>query len=95
MVQALTSEDKSIFGNPWRFDQWNITRQGQFITRYGAAKAAEFAKLAGSKVGATKPTIPGELIRTIIDKRTIIINRRSDGGPDGRGYDGDLPPGDT
>ena len=88
MVQALSSESKSLFGNPWRFDQWNITLQGSFIKRYGEAKAAEFAKLAGSKIGNTRPTIPGELTRVIIDKRTIIINRRggsTDGASGGTG----------
>lgn len=89
MVQALTSETKSIFGNPWRFDQWNITLQGRFVSRYGVEKAAEFAKLAGSKIGNTKPTIPGELVRTIIDNRTFIINRRGEsGGAQGTSGDG-------
>lgn len=95
MVQALLSEDKSVFGNPWRFDQWNITVQGKFVTRYGEAKAAEFAKLAGSKIGNTKPTIPGELCRVIEDNRTFIFNKRGSGvsvGGGGQGSSGSGPP---
>lgn len=93
--QALTSEAKSIFGNPWRHGQWNITTQGQFITRYGPAKADEFAKLAGSKVGSTRPTIPGELVRVIEDNRTFIFNKRGSNTTstgDGSGSSGDGPP---
>lgn len=95
--QALTSEAKSIFGNPWRHDQWNITTQGQFINRYGLPKAHEFAKLAGSKVGNTKPTIPGELTRVVEDNRTFIFNKRGgSGGGDtiivGAGSSGEGPP---
>jgi hypothetical protein len=94
MIQVLTSEAKSIFGNPWRPDQWNITTQGKFIARYGKAKADEFAKLAGSMVGATKPTIPSELTRVVHDNRTFIINKRigSTSGADGQGSSGEGSP---
>lgn len=85
MSQALTSEAKSIYGNPWRHDQWNITTQGKFVSRYGLPKAEEFAKLAGSKIGNTKPTIPGELSRVITDNRTYIFNRNETGGSGGGG----------
>lgn len=95
MAQALTSEAKSIFGNPWRFGQWNITTQGKFVARYGVDKATEFANLAGSKIGNTKPTIPGELTRVINDNRTFIINRRgSTSEIGGKGYTGIGPPGE-
>lgn len=40
--------------NPWKADQWNLTKQGQ-IVREDPAKADRLAKAAGSKVGALKP----------------------------------------
>jgi hypothetical protein len=41
--------------NPWG-QNWNLTRQGQYIREHGEGKAAELAARVGSKIGATKPT---------------------------------------
>jgi hypothetical protein len=41
--------------NPWG-QNWNLTRQGQYIREHGEAKGAELAARVGSKIGATKPT---------------------------------------
>jgi hypothetical protein len=41
--------------NPWRKENWNLTRQGEVVRALGVAKAGEIAKAAGSFVGATKP----------------------------------------
>lgn len=41
--------------NPWSAAGWNITAQGAYVTKHGAAKAAEAAASVGSKIGATKP----------------------------------------
>lgn len=43
--------------NPWSPEGWNITKQGQYVTQHGEAKAAEAAKSVGSKIGATKPPV--------------------------------------
>lgn len=89
MVQALHSEAKSIYGNPWREDQWNLTLQGKFVTRYGLAKAEEFAKLAGTKVGAgpKKPIRP--IIQNFLFNKTIVEETSG-----ARGYSGDGVPTD-
>lgn len=42
--------------NPWSEKGWNITKQGQVVKEHGLTKAQELARLAGSHVGATKPT---------------------------------------
>jgi hypothetical protein len=43
--------------NPWSAGGWNLTEQGKVIREHGMTKAQELAKLAGSSVGATKPTV--------------------------------------
>lgn len=75
MVKALSSEEKSIYGNPWRAEQWNITVQGAFVQRYGVAKANEFAKAAGVKVGDLRPHDPNKPIR-VVEVRNFLIGRR-------------------
>lgn len=47
-------------GNPWSAGAWNITAQGAYIKQHGAEKAAQAAESVGSKVGATKPTVPNK-----------------------------------
>lgn len=41
--------------NPWSSDHWNLTKQGEYIRQHGTEKAAQMAKLAGVKLGATGP----------------------------------------
>jgi hypothetical protein len=41
--------------NPWRADQWNMTRQGQ-ILRENRERAEQLAKQAGTTIGGPKPT---------------------------------------
>lgn len=41
--------------NPFTLENWNLTDQGQIIKSHGLEKAQEFAKSAGTFVGATKP----------------------------------------
>lgn len=44
-----------VGNNPWSKDHWNLTAQGKIVQEQGLDKAQQFAKAAGSKVGATKP----------------------------------------
>jgi hypothetical protein len=79
----------SKFGNPWAFETWNVTNQGQFLNLYGPAKAAEFAATAGSINGA-RPPDPRRIKRDV-----YIINKKigvsgSSGG--GTGSSGSGPP---
>lgn len=41
--------------NPWSAKAWSITNQGRFIREHGMEKANQYAKNAGSSVGATAP----------------------------------------
>jgi hypothetical protein len=40
--------------NPWRADQWNLTKQGQLF-KENPERAAQLAKAAGSSIGALPP----------------------------------------
>lgn len=40
--------------NPWRADQWNMTKQGQ-LYRENPARAAQLAQSAGTTIGGKKP----------------------------------------
>ena len=40
--------------NPWSKDHWNLTKQGQVMREKGSEKAAQLAKAAGSRIGATR-----------------------------------------
>lgn len=42
--------------NPWSAEHWNLTEQGKVIREHGMTKGEELARLAGSRIGATKPT---------------------------------------
>lgn len=42
-------------GNPWSREGWNVSRQGVLVRTLGVAKAAEIARAAGGRIGATRP----------------------------------------
>ncbi len=44
--------------NPWTHEHWSITEQMRFTTEHGELKAHEFARKAGSRIGATEPPPP-------------------------------------
>jgi hypothetical protein len=41
--------------NPWTRDNWNLTKQGEYIQKEGMAKAETMARAAGSTVNAVHP----------------------------------------
>jgi hypothetical protein len=41
--------------NPWSADGWNVTQQAKFYREHGPDKANQYAKAAGSAIGATSP----------------------------------------
>lgn len=41
--------------NPWTRDNWNLTKQSEYIQKEGAAKAEAMARAAGSTVNAVHP----------------------------------------
>lgn len=42
--------------NPWRADQWNMTKQGALV-KENPTRAAQLAASAGSRIGALRPTV--------------------------------------
>ena len=41
--------------NPWTADNWNLTKQSEYISKEGMAKAEIMAQVAGSSVTAIHP----------------------------------------
>lgn len=83
----------SAIGNPWSADQWNVTKQGEFLLRYGQRRAEQFAKEAGTTVGGAKPdgVGPKTIVKVLIQKR-VINQGGTGGGIIGAGSSGDGPP---
>lgn len=75
-----------VADNPWEPGLWNLTAQMRFVTEYGAAIADAFAKMAGTRVGATKP-LPLKLdpVKVLIQRRTFGTIGGSDSGTSGDG----------
>ena len=79
-----------VADNPWEADGWNLTMQGRFIAAHGMEIATAFAKVAGTKVGGLKPSLPKpDPIKVLIQKR--VIGSVSVGSNDS-GSSGDGPP---
>lgn len=88
--------DPAFIENPWSAQFWNLTRQGEYVKKYGVDRARRKAKEAGSIFGATKPPAA---VAAVINKHTVIVQRRFIGSaglpadtPLPRGYAGDGPP---
>lgn len=41
--------------NPWSYEGWNLTKQGQFLREHGAEKSKKAAEAAGTSVGGPRP----------------------------------------
>lgn len=50
--------------NPWSAAAWNLTRQGEYISKEGIAAAQAAADAAGSPLYATRPPQPQQPSRT-------------------------------
>lgn len=76
--------------NPWVAENWNVTRQGEYVKKYGVSVATRTAKLAGSYLGALKPNVQARALYNNL----VIIQRKSFGGGGiiGAGSSGDGPP---
>lgn len=62
-VRYATSPGESP--NPWMPENWSVTAQGAYVTKYGVEKAAAAARAADSRVGSTSPGEPwAEITRT-------------------------------
>lgn len=83
--------DPAFRNNPWSAEHWNLTRQGEYVKKYGVDLARTKAKQAGAVFGSGRP--PAVLMPQ--PKHTIIVQRRYYTDPNAslpRGYAGDGPP---
>lgn len=85
--------DSKFDENPWSSEYWNLTRQGEYVTKYGVEVAKTKARQAGVKFGSSAPRAP----QTFINGRPpfqVIVQRRNigGGGGGGQGSSGDGPP---
>lgn len=81
----------TAFANPWEFDQWNLTLQGQFLKRHGLALAQAYAADAGTSVGSRKPSAPPKPKPDIcVLNKKIVTNVGGSGS--GSGSSGHGPP---
>ena len=76
----------AVTDNPWRADQWNVTRQGEYVRRFGELRARARAAEASSFLGATKPT--AEEPRPKVEHHTRIVNKNFVGSGAGSSGDG-------
>lgn len=77
--------------NPWEPGSWNLTAQGSFLKQYGWDVANVFAAMAGSAIGASKPSATFKRdLQVLIQRRDITI---VDGGGGGTGDDNALATG--
>lgn len=72
ILQGVSGANGFEADNPWDPASWSLTSQGNFITTYGMNIAAVFAKMANSKIGATKPTVI-----VVAPALTVLIQRRN------------------
>lgn len=78
--------------NPWSRSDWNVTMQGMIARTRGLSAAKAMAAAVGSRIGATRPTVPDapkKIHMTNIFRRTTIVQ---DTGA--RGYSGEGEPGE-
>lgn len=74
----------STIGNPWLATEFNVTRQGEFFVKYGAARAEQFAEVARKANALLQP----QQARTYVYTRKLI----GGGGVVGAGSSGNGPP---
>lgn len=47
--------DLAFRDNPWSAEHWNLTRQGEYVRKYGVDIAKTKAREAGTTFGAMRP----------------------------------------
>jgi len=78
--------DEAFAENPWSAEFWNLTRQGQYIQKYGIEVAKTKAKQAGARFGDLQPRA-GVGPFTPIPKSnfTVIVQHKGIAAPVGGG----------
>jgi len=90
--------DPAFAKNPWSAEHWNLTKQGQYVQKYGIEVAKTKAAQAGASLDGKRP-MP-QLAFAPIPKSnfTVIVQRKGTpapvggGGLVGAGSSGDGPP---
>lgn len=91
--------DPAFVNNPWSAEHWNLTKQGEYVKKYGLEVAKTKAKQAGTTLTAGRPVQPqrfaplprGSNYTVIVQRKGNIVNV-SGGGLVGAGSSGDGPP---
>jgi hypothetical protein len=52
---ARGNEGQGAGANPWAKDNWNLTKQGEYVRQHGVEKAKAAAQSAGVELGSTQP----------------------------------------
>jgi hypothetical protein len=72
--------DPAFADNPWSAEHWNLTRQGQYIKKYGMEVAKTKARQAGATIGGPRPNVVGATGQFMPLPRnrnfTVIIQRK-------------------
>lgn len=76
--------------NPWTFENWNLTAQGQYVLKHGIVKAEAAAKEAGTTLGGKRPRDPNPI--TINNTYLFRKGGGSTSTGDGSGTSGVGPP---
>lgn len=61
--------------NPWSPENWSLTEQGKYVSKYGVSVAQRKARQAGTKLGALRPLTAAQAI-----ERHWIIQKKVGGG---------------
>lgn len=79
--------DAAFADNPWSAEHWNLTRQGQYITKYGLEVAKTKAKQAGARIGGPKPAAAVGPFMPLPRNRnfTVIVQHKGLAAPVGGG----------
>jgi hypothetical protein len=79
--------DAAFADNPWSAEFWNLTRQGQYIKKYGLEVAKTKAKQAGARIGDLKPSATIGPYMPLPRNRnfTVIVQRKGIAAPVGGG----------
>lgn len=73
--------------NPWSAEFWNLTRQGEYVRKYGVEVAKTKARQAGAKLGDLRPVVPhfGPYAPLPRSNYTVIVQRKGIAAPVGGG----------
>jgi hypothetical protein len=78
--------DSKFADNPWSAEHWNLTRQGDYVRKYGVEVAKTKARQAGVKFGAQAPVSMRRFAPLPNGTPyTVIVQRRNIGGGTGNG----------